>query len=234
MLIVPTRVCKQWIVGIFCLSSLAFSASSWAEFSEDARVNITPQLTSIDTLHQGEKVTVMRDQRPDHTVVPLYAKTSRTCPPFCIQPIQLAEGVDTIGEVELLIYMERLGQGDTDLLLIDSRTPEWLVRGTIPGAVNIPWSKINPNLATPFEVSETDTFESILTDQFGVTQLTAGQWGFNEAKTLILFCNGIWCPQSPTNIKALLKMGYPPEKLKWYRGGMQDWVSLGFTTVKPQ
>ncbi|RKZ91616.1 MAG: rhodanese-like domain-containing protein, partial [Gammaproteobacteria bacterium] len=26
---------------------------------------------------------------------------------------------------------------------------------------------------------------------------------------------------------------YPVYKLKWYRGGMQSWVSLGLTTVKP-
>jgi hypothetical protein len=29
----------------------------------------------------------------------------------------------------------------------------------------------------------------------------------------------------------LLKFGYPPHKLKWYRGGMQDWEILGLTTV---
>ena len=30
---------------------------------------------------------------------------------------------------------------------------------------------------------------------------------------------------------SLLKMGYPPEKLKYYRGGMQAWTSLGLTVV---
>ena len=27
-------------------------------------------------------------------------------------------------------------------------------------------------------------------------------------------------------------MGYPAEKIKWYRGGMQDWEILGLATVK--
>jgi hypothetical protein len=29
----------------------------------------------------------------------------------------------------------------------------------------------------------------------------------------------------------LLALGYPAHKLKWYRGGMQSWKSLGLTTV---
>ena len=49
----------------------------------------------------------------------------------------------------------------------------------------------------------------------------------------MLFCIGIWCPQSTANIKTLVALGYPVYKLKWYRGGMQDWVSVGLTTVKP-
>jgi rhodanese-related sulfurtransferase len=30
----------------------------------------------------------------------------------------------------------------------------------------------------------------------------------------------------------LLKYGYPADKIKWYRGGMQNWTALGLTTVK--
>jgi rhodanese-related sulfurtransferase len=39
--------------------------------------------------------------------------------------------------------------------------------------------------------------------------------------------------RSPTTIKGLLKIGYPAHKILWYRGGMQDWESLGLTTLKP-
>ncbi|HIL42989.1 MAG TPA: sulfurtransferase, partial [Gammaproteobacteria bacterium] len=51
------------------------------------------------------------------------------------------------------------------------------------------------------------------------------------AKTLYLFCNGLWCGQSPQAIKALLTIGYPASKLKYYRGGMNVWHSLGLSTV---
>ena len=48
-----------------------------------------------------------------------------------------------------------------------------------------------------------------------------------------MFCNGVWCGQSPEAMKALIAIGYPEEKLKWYRDGIQGWLSLGFTTIKP-
>lgn len=54
-----------------------------------------------------------------------------------------------------------------------------------------------------------------------------------DAKTLALFCNGMWCGQSPAFMATLLKFGYPAEKIKWFRGGMQTWEVLGFNTVKP-
>jgi hypothetical protein len=44
----------------------------------------------------------------------------------------------------------------------------------------------------------------------------------------------MWCGQSPRNIKTLLKFGYPASKIKWYRGGMQNWETLGLSTVKPK
>jgi 3-mercaptopyruvate sulfurtransferase SseA len=109
------------------------------------------------------------------------------------------------------------------------------MRGTIPGAVNIPWNQINTDTAGTFETpGEADTLVQILADQFGADyDAGSDKWDFGEAKTLILFCNGIWCPQSTANLRTLAGMGYPVHKLKWYRGGMQDWVSVGLTTVKP-
>jgi len=55
---------------------------------------------------------------------------------------------------------------------------------------------------------------------------------FSQAKTILVFCNGAWCSQSPKMVKALLALGYPPEKIKWYRGGMQTWLSAGMTSTR--
>jgi hypothetical protein len=43
----------------------------------------------------------------------------------------------------------------------------------------------------------------------------------------------MWCGQSPHAIKNLLALGYPAEKIYYYRGGMQAWQSLGLTVHTP-
>ena len=188
-------------------------------------VRISEDLEYLDVTHQGKPVRIMRNQDPDNTVNPAYARTSRNCPPFCVQPIQIAEGVETIGELELLDYLKKAEAGAA-VLVIDSRTPDWVKNGTIPGSINIPWTTLSPTAgADPFTIAD------ILQKRFGVRN-QEGLWDFSDAKTLVLFCNGMWCGQSPTNIRTLLSFGYPAQKLKWYRGGMQAWEILGFTVVK--
>jgi rhodanese-related sulfurtransferase len=59
------------------------------------------------------------------------------------------------------------------------------------------------------------------------------EWDFTSAKKLILWCNGMWCGQSPRAIQGLLELGYPAEKILYYRGGMQVWQSLGLTVIVP-
>jgi rhodanese-related sulfurtransferase len=188
-------------------------------------VRITRDLPSLDVMHNGKMVTIMRNQDPEHTVNPLYARTSRECPPFCIQPATLAPGVETIGEVEMLDYLARMSAGDKSILVVDSRTPDWVKKGTIPGSVNIPWTTLNPT-----EGVDPDSIRKIMQDRFSVKYVD-GMLDYTDARTLVMFCNGIWCSQSPNNIMNLLKFGYPADKIKWYRGGMQDWEILGLTTV---
>jgi rhodanese-related sulfurtransferase len=81
------------------------------------------------------------------------------------------------------------------------------------------------------DTSDPLTIAGILTDQFGA-KFSDDLWDFSDTKTLVMFCNGMWCGQSPRNIMTLLKFGYPADNIKWYRGGMQDWEILGLTTVK--
>lgn len=188
-------------------------------------VNITADLPSVQVLHDGRKVTIMRNQDQDNRINPAYAKTSRKCPPFCIQPIELAPGVRTIGELEMLHYLKKMSDGDKSVLVVDSRTPDSVAKGSIPGAVNIPTDRLDSDKSDPVTVRET------MEKQFGA-KYRNGSWDFSKARTLVLFCNGPWCGQSPANIKELLKLGYPAHKLIWYRGGMQDWEAMGLTTVK--
>ena len=193
--------------------------------ADEVVVNIVRGMASVEVMHGGKKVIIMRNQDEKNTVNPVFAKTSRKCPPFCIQPATVAAGVETIAELEVLDYLKRMSEGDDSILVIDSRTPDWVKKGTIPGSINIPWTSLNPAQgADPISIAE------IMEGRFGV-KLLEGLWDFSNARTLVLFCNGMWCGQSPNNILNLLKFGYPAHKIKWYRGGMQDWEMLGLSTV---
>ncbi len=217
-------------------AALALVAGLGAATATSAAENkITPTLESVEVVNNGQPFTITRSHDRDATLPAIFQKTGRGCPPFCVQPMHLIPGVDTVGELEVLDYLHRIAQGEDDILVVDSRTPDWVMRGTIPGSVNVPWNTINQDSAGTFETpAEADSFVHILADEFGADQdPKTGQWNFSNAKTLVLFCNGIWCPQSSTNLKTLVGVGYPAHKLKWYRGGMQDWVSVGLSTVTP-
>lgn len=210
----------KMLVAVFA-ASLILSGNA----SANKPVAIVKGTMDVSIKHDGKEVKISRNQNNKNTINPAFAKTSRPCPPFCIQPAKLAPGVETIAELEVIDYISKMSAGDDSILVIDSRTPNWVKKGTIPGAINLPWTKLNPAKgADPVSILE------ILEDQFDVTE-SEGLLNFSKAKTLVMFCNGMWCGQSPNNIKNLLKLGYPAHKIKWYRGGMQNWETLGLTTV---
>ena len=208
---------------IFVLIGLV---TNLAADGSDPEVKISPTIESISVMHNNERLRITREQNLTNQVNEIYAKTSRPCPPFCIQPMVIAPGVETIGELELLDHLRRIASGDDSILVIDSRIQSWVDNGTIPGSVNIPWTTLSPTAgADPFGVAD------ILEARFGVIS-QEGLWNFESAKTLVLFCNGMWCAQSPTTIKTLLNFGYPADRIKWYRGGMQNWENLGLTVIR--
>jgi rhodanese-related sulfurtransferase len=188
-------------------------------------VMITPKMADAKIKLNGNDITIMRVQDQENTINPAFAKTSRKCPPFCIRPITTAKGVETIAELEVIDYIQKLAAGE-NVMLVDNRTHDWHIKGTIPGAVNVPFTKINRSKGAD-GVSIAESLEL-----FGAVEGDKG-WDFSKAKTLVLFCNGMWCGQSPLGIDGLIGEGYPAEKIKWYRGGMQDWEILGLTTEKP-
>ena len=213
---------------LLILSLLALPASPTVAEDDNfapLRVGITPAMESVPVRHRGEWVWIEREQSPDSRIDPEYAQTSRDCPPFCIQPIVLAEGVETLGELEFIDYLVRQGR-DASVKVVDARSDAEYRSGAIPGAANVPWT----DLVT--EVGAVDfLIEERLAD-FGVT-LDGGKADFTGARILVVYDNGPWCGQASGKIRALLSMGYPPQRIKWYRGGLQAWHSLGFTVITP-
>ena len=139
-------------------------------------------------------------------------------------PMQLDEEIDTYGELEVLAFIKEM-QKDSNMLLIDGRKQEWYDYRTIPGAVNMPFHHFKEREAFEFE------FEHDLL-RLGVTLNKDETYNFSKAKTIVVFCNGPWCSQSVAMIRALMELDYPKDKIKWYRGGMQDWLAAGMTSTR--
>lgn len=199
----------------------------------------------LHVVHEGRSIKVQRVQDPDYELKGYFAKTARKCPPFCIQPMIPDPRVLPIGEVELFEFMEsdlRDGTG----ALIDARTPSWFKKGTIPGSVNYPFNVITKGIDDPDVLDILEELGARERDEVGFATSLAEDWGvvdakyktktwdFTQAKDLVLWCNGPACGQSPRAIRGLLEMGYPAEKIRYYRGGMQMWQLWGLTTVVPR
>lgn len=211
-------------LAALCTVAVLAAGTARAEDTSGREARITHDLPSVTVLHRGKPVVIERNPDTENMIEPDFALTSRPCPPFCILPMSLAPGVETLGELELIDYLAQIGK-NSSVLVIDSRDGTWPQRsGVIPGAVVLPWQKLHPAHASAADIAD------ILQFQFGAVR-QEGLWNFAGAKTLVFYCNGPWCGQSPTNIKQLLALGYPAHKLKWYRGGIQDWKALGLTTV---
>ncbi len=173
-------------------------------------VNIAPDMPSVTVETLSGPVDISRIQDPENVVTGEWARTSRPCPDFCIQPMTPAEGVTTIGELELIAALQ-----DPDVTVVDSRTPDWYAGGTIPGAINMPYTE--------------------MTDRLGELgcELDFEGWDCTNARPVALFCNGLWCGQSPTAIRRMIEEGYPADRISYYRGGMQSWRVLGLTVTQP-
>lgn len=171
-------------------------------------VGITPEISSVTVETRSGPVEISRIQDTAHEVTGEWARSSRPCPNFCIQPMSPSEGVHTIGELELLEML-----ADPEITVIDSRTTDWYENGTIPGAVSIPYTQIIDELAS-----------------LGCQPDFDG-WDCAEAQNVALFCNGIWCGQSPTAIRNMIEAGYPADRIHYYRGGMQSWRMVGLTVT---
>ena len=189
------------------IAALGLAAMATAAAAQTS-VGITGDMASVTVETANGPVEISRIQDTDNTLEGEWARTSRPCPDFCIQPQIAAPGVATIAELELIAMLQ-----DPEAIVIDSRTNDWFRGGTIPGAINIPYTYVIDELG-----------------QLGCEPDFDG-WDCTNARPVALFCNGIWCGQSPTAIRNMIEAGYPADKINYYRGGMQTWRLLGLTVT---
>ena len=151
-----------------------------------------------------------------------------------LQPMTLGKEIKTVGELELLAHIKLAQSKPESYVLLDARTKQWYEQMTIPTSVNLPFNEINyeeDKDEDDFENEDTfEEYEEQYKKMFKILNIKETKKGldFSQAKSALLFCNGSWCSQSPNAIFRLINLGYPPEKLLWYRGGIQDWLIYDF------
>jgi rhodanese-related sulfurtransferase len=209
---------KFSLVGRLLSLSLLISTLSAVE------VNIKEGLPFVDVDINGEAVRIERIQDTSNKLKNSYTKTSRPAPPFSIQPFQPIKGIETVTELDVIDFISK-ELSENRGLLVDARMPKWHQVGTIPGAINIPFSILSTKGENPF-IGQ-------IFELFGATN-KSGKWDFSNVQTILIFDNGPWCQQGVRAMKNLVHLGYPKSKIKYYRGGIQYWQILGLTTIKPQ
>ncbi len=208
----------------FSLVGKLLSLSLLITSLNSVEVNIKAGLPFVDVDINGDSVRIERIQDTSHKLKNSYTKTSRPAPPFTIQPFEPIKGIKTVSELDVIDFISKDVNNNTGIL-VDARMPKWHQVGTIPSAINIPFSILSTKGNNPF-ISQ-------IFELFGAIK-NKGKWDFSNAQTVLIFDNGPWCQQGVRAMKNLVHLGYPKSKILYYRGGMQYWQILGLTTIKPK
>lgn len=234
--IVPDDVKKGYPVKTLLILSL-LSSTILADNSASI------QFSGIEITYKNHEMPVKRHRHPKCQKVAISPEnlfggnlTADTIPKECkksivtslgsVQPIQIDDEIKTVGELEVLRFLQMHEFEPDKYALMDARDTHWYEQITIPTSINIPYSDIQDDEDLYYEYTRALELLNIKRDN-------KGKLDFSLAKEVVVFCNSSWCVQSVWAVKSLVKMGYPKNKIYWFRGGLQDWMTSGFTTVKP-
>ena len=201
---------RRFVVSVLGLvMALTWSASLPAQ-AEDSQ--IAPEVWDLRVMVNGEALIITRSAGAGEAL----------CPPDCPQPMRVAQGVDTLGAVEVLAALQAevaAGKG----LLVDVRMPEAFAQGHLPGAVNVPGPTLRP---------ENPALRAILL-ALGASETDAAL-DFALARELVVYGAGPGHVDAAEAVRGLLQAGVPAAKLRYFRGGMQEWLQFGLTVAGDQ
>ena len=233
---------KLPLIGIF-LSSILLSDNILSEVQKNGLTITQEDNTTLIITREKHILCTKHHITPESLFGDNYA--GRRVPDVCkksfltkvgvLQPITLSKNIKTVGELEVLAHIKQASISPETHLLIDARTTKWYKQMTIPTSINLPFNTIYYN-----EDLDEDDFKNEAaylnyvkdyTHMFKILNIkkTSDGLDFSQAKSAIIYCNASWCSQSQKAIMKLINMGYPEEKLLWYRGGLQDWLIYDFT-----
>lgn len=184
--------------------------------AQEARV--LPDQAVIDLVLNGQPVTLSRPADPDAVLSGPYARTARPCPSECLQPMEAVTGVRTVAELEVIDFLS-LHVANGSGILIDARLPDGFATGRLPGAVNVPFATLAPENPLVGEILKA----------LGVQVTAGGTMDF--ATALLVYGDGSFSDQAARAVQYLVLAGYPAERIKYYRGGMQEWLHSGLTVI---
>lgn len=208
---------KKLLLFFLLLTSVLLSQAETKMLS----VKITDKLSSIQTKDSGQKIKIMRVQDTNNKLSDDFTKTSRSCPPFCIQSTKINSEIKNFAELELLDFIKNRVSTNKGIV-VDSRLKSWFEVETIPSAINIPYTAVENR-----SKKKTKALFQVL----GMKIEANGNWNFSKAKELLIFDNGIWCEQAQHFVDGILNHNYPKDKIFYYRAGFQGWKLLGLTTI---
>lgn len=173
------------------------------------------QLTNVSFLLNGQEQSISQANDINPTDVAALFDRSAACAGICLAPMSAAEGVATVGELDVIDFVtEVVANGDG--LLIDSRAPEAREVGAIVSSINLPGSLLG----------EDNPFRNDILLALGAREFE-GIFNFADAMPLMVFDAGPASQDAAQLINTLVSLGYPEEKIQYYRGGMQVWAALG-------
>ena len=187
------------MVSVRCAVSAAWIAAGSPLIAQSAA--ITESASAFSFTMNGTDMTISR--------------IGPSCPSSCIQPMTAAAGVETLGELEVIGFLQNAVSAGSGLL-IDVRMPGSFSSGSVPGAVNVPVATFLPD----------NPYRADLLSALGVSNPETAP-GFAGAFTLAIFANGPDDSTARDAIQHLLGAGYPAAKIKYYRGGASTWSALG-------
>jgi len=180
------------------------------------------QQAQVSFLFNGAQITIDRMNRQAPNYAAGFTSTDSTCAAACIAPMKVADGVSTIDEQQVLAFLVEVVANNQGLL-VDARGLGDRSRGFIPGSVSLPAATLDPqgsywpNVVMALGAAEQD-----------------GGYGFDQARDLLVYDKGPSSDDAGTLVRHLLEIGYPAEKITYYRGGMQMWSVLGFNIEQGQ
>lgn len=197
--------------------SAAFFAATFVAHTLAGAVQADVSLAQASFIFDGMRIEIGPNEPQAVKYAGLFASLPASCDPNCIAPAEAAVGIETVIEPQVLEFLvEAVGKNKG--LLVDARMPSDRALGFIPGSVNLP----HETIAAPGE-TRTQILKALGARVFDDV------YNFADAQTLMIYDNGPTQNDSGVLIAHLLEAGYPPEKISYYRGGMQVWSVLALT-----